>query len=253
MGAKGSKQLKEATLPPREIHISPSQVLDPSDPAIFPKAVRDELMAVQKDLTPTTLVLVKEFNETSAFVQWLHRSKSYFDFNDNEYDGWNGEMEEKTPRPKNTSVNRNKLPFLFKLSGMCDTLHIRTEFLANLLDVANRFLLAFLNNGHIAGFMIFTNGQENQRKCLHRYITCTGPRSLGIGKALVEELHAIAKREGYPCVTLGAADSEGFHRKMGYVRTGKASSEGPEMIYQISQKGGKRTLRKTRKNRNRTK
>jgi predicted GNAT superfamily acetyltransferase len=141
-------------------------------------------------------------------------------------------------------VDRDKNPFLSKLDGMCATPNIETKFLANLLEVEDRFLLAFLNTGHIAGFMIFAK-DYNEKKCLHRYVTCTGPRKLGIGAALVKEIHAIAKREGHTCVTLGASDSEGFHRKQGYVNTGRNTMEGPEMIYRLPQEGGAR--KKTRK------
>jgi hypothetical protein len=243
MGAKESKVPQAKAVEPKEIHVSANSIIDPSDPSLFPKAVRDELMAVKQEISPTDLVLIKEFNESSALVQWLRQSKSYFHF-----DEWNNENEEDTFKPKNTSVNRNKDPFLGKLKDICDAPYISTKFLANLLETSGRFLFAFLNTGHIAGFMIFGDEYDPSRRCLHRYVTCTGPRGLGIGVALVKEVHAIAKREGYSCVTLGSAGSEGFHKKQGYRFTGKRGLEGPEMIYNV--KGGKRSkMRKTRKQR----
>jgi hypothetical protein len=148
-------------------------------------------------------------------------------------------------------VERNKDPFMWKLYSMCEGAGIRDQFLANLLEVSDHILLAFLNSGHIAGFSIFgpdhSGGSEG---CLHRYITCVGPRKLGIGAGIVKEFHAIAKQEGYPCVTLGASSAEGFHLKQGYTYTGKRSLEGPEMIYEI--RGGRRKrgrIRKSRKQR----
>jgi hypothetical protein len=238
MGAKESKVPK-----PKEIHVSEDQIIDPSDPTLFPKAVRDELMAIQQEVSPTDLVLVKEFNGSSALVQWLRQSKSYFDYDfpNNENEDYNVEYK---PKPKNTSVNRNKDPFLGRLEHMCNAPYIETKFLANLLEMEDRFLFAFLNTGHIAGFMIFGEQVRDGKRCLHRYITCTGPRRLGIGAALVKEVHAIAKREGFSCVTLGSAGSEGFHAKQGYKATGKKTLEGPEMLYTV--KGGKRKSR-TRK------
>jgi GNAT superfamily N-acetyltransferase len=244
MGAKESKVPK-----PKEIHVSEDQLIDPSDATLFPKAVRDELMAVKQEVSPTDLVLVKEFNQSSALVQWLRQSKGYFDFNlpsNEENENANYTFEYK-PKPKTTSVNKNKDPFLYRLEGMCNAPYIETKFLANLLEMADRFLFAFLNTGHIAGFMIFGEETRDGKRCLHRYITCTGPRRLGIGAALVKEVHAIAKREGFSCVTLGSAGAEEFHTKQGYKATGKKTLEGPEMIYQIPKSGGKR--RSTRKQR----
>lgn len=257
MGAKGSTQSKVPAQ--KEIHISKYQIIDPTDATIFPKAVRDELMAVRQEIPPSELVLVKEFGRGSELVKWLRQCKSYFDFNVNEEDEYEPLTEEEqgmnalTMRLRRlhrggAGVNRDKTPFLAELEQLCNSPHIQTKFLATVLETANRFLLAFLNTGDIAGFMIFDEEGQRGRKCLHRYITCTGPRGLGIGIALVKEIHAIAKREGYTCVTLGASGSEGFHAKQGYVRTGKETLEGPEMIYQIPTKGGKRQKpRQTRK------
>jgi hypothetical protein len=269
MGAKGSKDTQKV------VHISSSDIIDPSDATIFPEKVRNELMAVK--VPPSQLFLVKEFDGDSELVKWLHRSRSYF--------AYEGEDENENRRPyertfinnllnmpngntaayqaprrnesttnslvmrlqalaqKGGTVEKDKNPFLLKLDGMCNTPHIRTEFLANLLEVENRILFAFLHTGHIAGFSIL--GEDNKNNCLHRYVTCTGPRKLGIGAGLVNKIHEIAKREGYTCVSLGATDSIGFHKKMGYVATGKHTQEGNEMIYRVS--GGKR--RKTRKQR----
>lgn len=237
MGAKESKVQS-----PKEIHVSADQIIDPSDPTLFPKAVRDELMAVRQEVSPTELVLVKEFNQSSALVQWLRQSKSFFDYDvpSNENEDYNFEYK---PKPKNTSVNRNKDPFLGRLEHMCNAPYIKTTFLANLLEMEDRFLFAFLNTGHIAGFMIFGEEKKEGKRCLHRYITCSGPRRLGIGAALVKEVHAIAKREGFTCVTLGSAGSEGFHTKQGYKLTGATSLEGPEMLYTVT--GGKRKRHKT--------
>ena len=234
MGIKESKELQ------KEIHISEDQLIDPSDTRLFPKAVRDELLTFKGRVPEGQIVFVQEFNESSTFVQWLRQTKSFFDFNVS-----NNENE--SPSPKNNSVNRNKNPFLDKLSTMCQPSPIPLKFLANLLETANRFLFAFLHTGHIAGFLVFGKDDDLSRRCLHRYVTCTGPRRLKIGSALVNSLHEIAKREGYTCVTLGAVDSLEFHSQMGYVPTKKRTIEGPEYIFQI--KGGKQRKRKTRKHR----
>ena len=109
MGAKSSKAPA-----PKEIHVSEHQIIDPSDPKLFPKAVREELLAIKEEVSPYELVLVKEFNQSSALVQWLHHSKSYFDFDNFENNNYenNNETFRFEPKPKNTSVNRNKDPFL---------------------------------------------------------------------------------------------------------------------------------------------
>lgn len=144
-------------------------------------------------------------------------------------------------------VERNKDPFMYELSNMCDSPDIREEFLANQLEVANHYLLAFLNTGHIAGFSILGETRHNGRTCIHQYLICTGPRRLGIGAGLVKKLHEIAKEQGFTCATLGASESEEFHTKQGYKRTGRNTLEGPEMLYEI--KGGGNKKRKTRKQR----
>jgi hypothetical protein len=303
MGAKGSKSPPKAeptNTAPRVVHVSADEIIDPSDPAIFPEKVRNELMAVKQEISPNQLFLVKEFTGSSELVKWLHASKSYFDYEPNtENENTNYESNENNnskayreeerrrtqalrnaltaslqPKPPvNTSTNnrsnalvnrlarlrttkggkgveRDKNPFLWKLYAMCSGGDIRDQFLANLLEVSDRILLAFLTSGHIAGFSIFGEDQSGGTEgCLHRYVTCVGPRKLGIGAGIVKEFHAIAKREGYPCVTLGASSAKGFHLKQGYTYTGKNTSEGPEMIYRIPQEGGKKrkTRRKQRK------
>lgn len=276
---------------PRVVHISADQLINPADPTIFPEAVRNELMAVKQEIPPSELFMIKEFGPSSELVHWLHQCRSFFAYegenNKSNYESNNEDTkaarernrkaldnlraalrasvsQQKSKMPKQllpwetnignqkggAGVDRDKDPFLYKLNSMCNTPNIELKFLANLLEVADRFLFAFLNTGHIAGFMIFDNDKYN-KNCLHRYITCTGPRKLGIGKGLVDEVHAIAKREGKTCVTLGASDSVGFHEKMGYVPTGKRNLEGPEMIFQLqggkTRKSKKRTTRKARK------
>lgn len=142
------------------------------------------------------------------------------------------------------SVEKNKDPFLYKLLSMCDTGNIEDKFIANQLETSTDIILSFVvdihNQIYISGFS--TLGLDTKNGCLHRYVTCTGPRKLGIGKTIVQYIHQIARDRGYTCVTLDAADSVGFHEKMGYVRTGEGSKQMPEMIYRLE--GGKRKTRK---------
>lgn len=284
MGAKGSKpEEKPETIKPeyREVVLNNKTLIDTQDPYLFPKEVSMEFqnifnhMALNNQSFRTVLL-----DECSQLKKWIKDAPKYH--NTSYTIVQEGGVEENAlakallrttrtiRRSNNNNNNKRRNPvkyvqpkekFLYRLSSMCHPTPIKIDYLVTQLeDPSNPIVLALASPRFIAGFSILSeikgmkksclqnkNQTRNNGECLHRHITCTGPRGKGMGKALVNTIHQIASDFNYPCVTLEASGSEGFHEKQGYRKKNeKNTSESPLMIYKI-QKGGKRKTRKHRK------
>lgn len=256
MGAKGSKpepKPNTEVLPPgaRVIELPRNKVIDMLNPEIFPEKVRNEFLQIKQQIPPTLPFYVWLFKPDSELMKWLRQCRSYFDYylepsneETNKESNNNETKRQKYLQKCNKKVAKDKLAFASNLSSICDSPDIEFNFLINQLELYDQHMvLAFSNTGHIVGFSILGfETQNDDTICLHRTVTCTGPRNLGLGRLIVDFIHKVAKDSGFKCITLGASGSEGFHKKMGYVLTGKKNSEGPQMLYTVQ--GGKSKTRK---------
>jgi GNAT superfamily N-acetyltransferase len=197
----------------------PERVVNTQDPEIITdEALRQELLGVKSEFQSGQRFLIKRYTSKSLFMDWIFEL---------EYDD----------------------RFFHELDELCYSPEYPDEWYKYismaLQSEADTFLVAFLPTGEIAGFSIVGEDKEDSQ-ALRRYVTCAGPRGKGIGYALVQDIHKLAKERGKKYIRLAAAtkNAEKFHTRQGYALTGKdIEGEGPEMIFKLS--GG--TRRKTRR------
>ncbi len=191
---------------------------------VFPSHIQKELLTVIQEFTNEKEFIIKRFDNSSSFFNWI-RKISY------------------------------QHPLFYQLEKLCydqrEGLHEYSNFISiTLQDMADYFLVAFLPSGNIAGFSII--GTDIQRpNTLRRYMTCAGPKGVGIGYALVNEIHAIAREQGKNTVRLASAtaSSTAYHKRQGYILTGKKlAREGNEMIFTLPKRNNNTRKNKVGKN-----
>jgi hypothetical protein len=227
MGAKGSKSAPAVALPtPSPAPELTYRGINANDPEMFPPEVIAEFKRTLQSARPDTPYVFGVFPHTSALMQWIYSAPSYF----------NNSGRGSTILPKDH--------FLADLIDMCNEMSLRDVYIANVLETASDIVLAFSNTGEILGFVLLGRDID----CLHGYLICSGPRYAGLGSKLMQVVVTYAKQLGINCIRIGASHAEEFHKKQGFVETGKQTLEGKEMIYRIPS-GGKR---KTKKNKRKT-
>jgi len=232
MGAKGSKPEspgKPATpvAAPPVAQVPAYRGVNADDTEMFPPEVIAEFKRTLQSAKPDVPYVFGVFPHTSALMQWIYSAPSYF----------NNSGRGSTVLPKDY--------FLSDLIDMCNEMSLRDVYIANVLETATDIVLAFSNTGEILGFVLLGRDLD----CLHGYLICSGPRYAGLGSKLMQVVVTYAKQLGIKCIRIGASHAEEFHKKQGFIETGKQTLEGKEMIYRIPSGGRRKTKKSKRKTR----
>lgn len=223
MGAKATKaQTEQKTKKTLNLLRSTEGIDTQNEETFTTKSIRADLASVKEEFKPGQKLLIKRYTRSTPFMKWI----SNLDYEE---------------------------PFFHELGSLCksDRNGISWyKFISiTLQSEADIFIVAFLPSGNIVGFSIV--GEDfYEKNSLRRYVTCAGPRGYGIGYALVNEIHTIAKEGGKKYVRLAAATNSAiaYHKRQGYILTGKeVPQEGPEMLYTLPVNGGTRKKRLTRR------
>lgn len=215
MGASSTKPKVQK----KTIVNSPAYTITVRNNKLFPSYIQENLLSVTTEFTNSQPFLLKRFDTSSEFMEWIREI---------DYDN----------------------PFFSQLEKLCMDPREGIQDYANFIsitlqDLADIFLVAFLPSGNIAGFSIIGDDPEKPNT-LRRYMTCAGPKGVGIGYALVNEIHKIAAERGKNTIRLASAtkSSTAYHRRQGYTLTGKQlEREGNEMMYTLPKRNNNTTRR----------